>query len=122
VIEGFVQQLSDGDCPIMVSTRNLRIDHYEAVEGQSVKVVLANPLKMRAIAPAKIRNDKVDAWVLAFLLHGGLVAEGYVPPKEVRELRALVRHRMQLIRSATIIKNRVHSLLDGYGFRHRRFR
>jgi len=117
-IEGFVRMLSEGDSVVMESTGNLWVNLYEAVEGRGVKVVLANPLKMKAIALAKIRNDKVDARVLAFLLRGGLVAECYVPPKEVRELRALVRHRMQLVRSATIVKNRVHSLLDRYGFRH----
>jgi transposase len=46
------------------------------------------------------------------------VAECYVPPRDVRELRTLVRHRVQLARSATIVKNRVHSLLDRYGLKH----
>jgi transposase len=41
-----------------------------------------------------------------------LVAECYVPPKDVREIRA------SLVRIATIVKNRVHSLLDRYGLRH----
>jgi transposase len=68
-----------------------------AVEAKGVRAVLANPLKMRAIASAKIRNDKVDAKVLAYLLRGGLVAECYDPPRDVRELRALVRHRLQLV-------------------------
>ncbi|MEM3547248.1 MAG: transposase [Candidatus Bathyarchaeia archaeon] len=73
---------------------------------------------MRAIASAKIKNDKVDAKVLAYLLRGGLVAECYVPPKEIRELRALVRHRVQLVRAVGVVKNRVHSLLDRYRFKH----
>jgi transposase len=66
---------------------------------------------------AKIKNDKVDARVLASLLRGGLVAECYVPPRDVRELRVLVRHRVQLVKSAGMVKNHVHSLLDRYGFR-----
>jgi transposase len=45
------------------------------------------------------------------------VAECYVPPRDVRELRVLVRHRVQLVKSAGMVKNRVHSLLDRYGFR-----
>jgi transposase len=117
-IEGFVKELSGGDCVVMESTGNLWLNLYEAVESQGVKAVLANPLKMKAIASAKIKNDKVDARVLASLLRGGLVAECYVPPRDIRELRALVRHRVQLARSATIVKNRVHSLLDKYGLRH----
>jgi transposase len=116
-IEGFVQQLSDGDAVVMESTGNLWLNLYQAVEAKGVKAVLANPLKMKAIASAKIKNDKVDAKVLASLLRGGLVAECYVPQRDVRELRGLVRHRVQLARSATMVKNRVHSLLDRYGFR-----
>ena len=117
-IEGFVRELSEGDAVVMESTGNLWLNLYEAVESQGVKAVLANPLKMKAIASARIRNDKVDARVLASLLRGGLVAECYVSPRDVRELRALVRHRVHLARSATIVKNRVHSLLDKYGLKH----
>jgi transposase len=102
----------------MESTGNLWVNLYDAVEEKGVDAVLANPLKMKAIASAKIKNDKVDARVLAYLLRGGLVAECYVPPKDVREIRALVRHRASLVRTATIVKNRVHALLDMYGLRH----
>jgi len=116
-IRRFVSRLSMGDAVVMESTGNLWVNLYEAVEANDVKAVLANPLKMRAIASAKIKNDKVDARVLASLLRGGLVAECYVPPRDVRELRALVRHRVQLVKSAGMVKNRVHSLLDRYGFR-----
>jgi len=117
-IEGFVRELSDDDAVVMESTGNLWINLYEAIEGNGVNAVLANPLKMKAIASARIRNDKVDARVLASLLRGGLVAECYVPPRDVRELRALVRHRLQLVRTAAMVKNRVHSSLDKYGLKH----
>jgi len=56
-IEGFVRELSEGDAVVMESTGNLWVNLYEAVEGKGVKAVLANPLKMRAIASARIRND-----------------------------------------------------------------
>ena len=111
-IERFVSQLSLGDRVVMESTGNLWVNLYDALEERGVSVVLANPLKMKAIASAKIKNDKVDARVLAYLLRGGLVAECYVPPKELRDLRALVRHRARLVRTKTAIKNRVHALLD----------
>lgn len=113
----FVSRLSGGELVVMESTGNLWFNLFEAVEAKGAKAILANPLKMKAIASAKIRNDKVDAKVLASLLRGGLVAECYVPPREIRELRALVRHRVQLVKTASMVKNRVHALIDRYGFR-----
>ena len=52
-IEGFVRELSDGDCVVIESAGNLWLNLYEAVEDMGVKAVLANPLKMKAIASAK---------------------------------------------------------------------
>lgn len=118
-IDGFVSELSVGDRVVMESTGNLWVNLYEAVEAEGVSVVLANPLKMKAIASARIKNDKVDARVLAHLLRGDLVAESYVPPRELRDVRALVRHRAGLVRVRTIVKNRVHALIDKYGLKHR---
>jgi transposase len=78
---------------------------------------LENPLKTKAIASARIKTDKVDARILAHLLRGDLVAECYVPPRDLREIRALVRHRASLVRARTTVKNRVHAFLDVHGLR-----
>ena len=107
-----------GDRVVMESTGNLWVNLYDALEESGISVVLANPLKMKAIASAKIKNDKVDARILAYLLRGDLVAESYVPPREVGDLRSLVRHRARLVRMRVAVKNRVHALLDRYGFKH----
>src|SRR4030042_5504484 len=40
-----------------------------------------------------------------------------VPPRDIREIRALVRHRAALVRMRATVKNRVHAIIDGYGFR-----
>ncbi|HDO41356.1 MAG TPA: IS110 family transposase [Candidatus Bathyarchaeota archaeon] len=117
-ISMFLSRLSLGDRVVMESTGNLWVNLYDALEERGFSVVLANPLKMKAIASAKIKNDKVDARILAYLLRGDLVAESYVPSREVRDLRVLVRYRASLVRARTAIKNRVHSLLDRYGLKH----
>lgn len=99
---------------VIESTGNLWIRLYTRLEEAGVKVVLANPKKTKAIAEARLKNDKVDARTLADLLRADLVAPCYVPPKEIRELRSLIRHRMNLTRDLTRVKNRIHSLLDKY--------
>jgi len=75
------------------------------------KVSLSNPVKNKAIASAKVKTDKVDSIMLATLLRGGFLAESYVPPSEIIELRELVRHRANLVRERTRIKNLIHSYI-----------
>jgi len=101
----------------MESTGSVWSTLYNNLDERRIPVVLANPLKTRAIASARIKTDKVDARILAHLLRGDLVAECYVPPRELREIRALVRHRAGLVRMRSTVKNRVHALLDEHGLR-----
>jgi hypothetical protein len=46
-----------------------------------------------------------------------LIAESYVPQGNVREMRALVRHRLSLVQMRTMVKNKVHAILDKYSYR-----
>lgn len=42
------------------------------------------------------------------------MAESYVPDKQTRARRALLRHRASIVKTRTEIKNRIHNLLDKY--------
>ena len=70
-------------------------------------VTLSNPLKTKAIAESKVKTDKVDSLTLANLLRGGYIAESYIPPMELMQLREMVRYRASLVRVRSIIKNRI---------------
>jgi transposase len=59
----------------------------------------------------------LDARTLADLLRADLVYQSYVPTKEFREKRSLVRHRISLVRNRTMLENKVHSLLDKYDYK-----
>lgn len=84
---------------------------YDRIEQQGFSVKVAHPLKTKAIASARIKTDAMDAGVLAHLLRADLVPESYVPSKEVRELRSLVRRRASLVRQRSHLKHQVHSIL-----------
>ena len=116
-IQHLISMLTVDDQVVMESTGNLWLNLYDALDHKSIKVVLANPLKTKAIASAKIKTDKVDARILAHLLRADLVAESYVPQGSIREMRALVRHRLSLVKMRTMIKNKVHAVIDKYGYR-----
>jgi transposase len=74
-------------------------------------VVLAHPKRVRAIAAARIKTDRIDATIWAHLARADLLPIAYAPPVEVRELRELVRHRAKRVRERTRHKNRVHRVL-----------
>lgn len=76
------------------------------------KVVLSNPAKNRIIADAQIKNDRVDAKALATLLRGDFVSTVHVPCKEVRQKKNTVRQRLWLARLRTMVRNRIHTVLD----------
>ena len=88
---------------------------YEILEGRGYKVKLANPQKTKAIAYAKVKTDSIDASTLADLLRANLVAESYIPPKEVRALRELTRMRKIATKQRTQSENRLHALLTKKG-------
>jgi hypothetical protein len=58
---------------------------------------LVHPLQCEAIASARLNNDKVDAAILAQLLRADLLPEAWIGPPAVRQLRAMLRHRVQLV-------------------------
>jgi transposase len=104
-----------GKCEAVVeSTANMWIRIHDTLEDNGINTVLTNPYKTRIIAEAKIKSDKLDARILADLLRSGLVCQSYVPSKEFREKRSLIRHRISLVRNRTLLENKVHSLLDKY--------
>jgi transposase len=54
---------------------------------------------------------------LAHLLRTDLLPEAWIAPPEVRDLRALLRHRARLVRLSTSLKTRIHAVLADRGFR-----
>src|SRR5690348_3040870 len=76
---------------------------------------LVHPLRCKAIASARLKNDKVDAAILAQLLRADLLPEAWIAPPPVRQLRALLRHRASLIRLGTQLRNRIHAVAADHG-------
>ena len=87
----------------------------ELLEDAGYDVHLAHPLRTRAIAAARVKTDAVDAKTLAHLLRADLLPEAYVAPRELRDLRELLRHRIALTAMRAALKNRVHAILAKHG-------
>jgi Transposase len=77
----------------------------ELLEDAGYDIHLAHPLRTRAIAAARVKTDAVDAKTLAHLLRADLLPEAYVAPRDLRDVRELLRHRIALTRMRSALKN-----------------
>jgi transposase len=84
---------------------------HDLLEGMVGEVVIAHPLRTKAIASAKVKTDKIDATTLAQLLRADLIPKAYIAPPEIRDLRELLRYRASMVRIRTRVKNKVHAIL-----------
>jgi transposase len=87
----------------------------ELLDDLELEAHLAHPSGCKAIASARLKDDRVDARTLAQLLRADLLPEAWIAPAGVRELRTLLRHRVALVRLRTSAKNRIHALLADAG-------
>jgi transposase len=87
----------------------------ELLEDYGFDPHLVHPSRCKAIASARLKNDKVDAAILGQLLRADLLPEAWIAPPPVRALRALLRHRVALVRLRTRLRNRIHAIVADYG-------
>ena len=50
------------------------------------------------------------------LLRADLLPEAWIAPADVRQLRALIRHRISLVRLGTGLRNRIHAVAADHGY------
>jgi transposase len=82
------------------------------VEPHVGRVLIANTRRVRAIAEAKVKTDKVDAATLCELLDAGFLPSVWQPDAATRALRGLLGRRERLVRARTRAKNAVHAALQ----------
>jgi transposase len=93
---------------------------YDLLLPLAERVVVANPIKVKQIAQARVKTDIRDTLILARLLAANLVPDVWVPPAHVRELRQLLSQRRQLVETHTQIVNRMHSVAHRHHLKHER--
>ncbi|WP_187435384.1 IS110 family transposase [Bradyrhizobium cytisi] len=112
-LEGFGKSLQRIDEVVIEATGNCMA--VSRVLSPFVKrVVIANPLQVKAIAHAHVKTDKVDAGTLASLYAAGYLPEIWTPDAATERLRRLIARRYQVVRHRTRIKNEVHAILHAH--------
>jgi len=87
----------------------------DVLEDMGMIVYLANAREVKAIAHARVKNDKIDAEVLCDLLRSDLLPESYRSSRTAREWKELIRFRASLVHMRTQVKNKIHALLGRNG-------
>src|SRR5215475_14317001 len=82
---------------------------WNVLEGRFL-LLLVNPRHLKKVPGRK--TDVSDAEWIAQLLQCGLLRGSFVPPRSLRNLRDLTRHRAQLAGEHTRVANRIHKLLE----------
>jgi len=108
-----IAQRYEGSEAVLEATSN----YYAIYDRLSdyLEVAVANPLELSWITESSQKTDEIDAQKLAELQRADIVPESYVPPEEIRSLRALTRGREHLVDERTKWKNEVHAVLDQHG-------
>ena len=83
----------------------------DLMESLGVRMKVAHPQQVKAIAKAKIKTDKRDSLMLAHLLRMDLIPEVYRRCPENRLSQRVFRHRVSYVRMRTQLKNRIYCLL-----------
>lgn len=87
----------------------------DMMKEKEIPVHVAHAYKVKLIAEARVKTNKVDARVLGQLLRAKFIPEVYVPSPEMRMWKEVVRGRGGLIRMRTQAYNKIHSILDRNG-------
>lgn len=83
---------------------------WNVLEGEGFRLLLVNPAQVKALQGRK--SDRRDAKRIAEFLQDGRLDAGFVPPREIRELRQLLRHRLNLLKQRTEVHNQIRDLFE----------
>lgn len=95
----------------MESTASYWKPLYNILESSNLNAMVVNARHMKAVPGRK--TDVKDAEWIADLLQHGLLQPSYIPDKDQRELRELVRYRKSLVGERTRELNRLQKMLEG---------
>lgn len=95
----------------MESTGSFWKPIYNLLEMENIEVLVVNAKRIKNVPGRK--TDVKDAEWIADLLRHGLLQGSFIPSREQRELRELIRYRRSLIEERAREINRIQKVLEG---------
>ena len=83
---------------------------WNVLEDQGFHLLLVNPAQVKALAGRK--SDGRDARRIAEYLQDGRLDGSFVPGAEVRDLRMMLRHRVDLLEQRNQVHNHIRDLFE----------
>jgi transposase len=83
---------------------------WNVLEDEGFRLLLVNPAQVKALAGRK--SDGRDAQRIAEYLQDGRLDGSFVPTAEVRQLRAMLRHRISLLEQRNEVHNHIRDLFE----------
>ncbi len=116
IIRGFFETLR-GNCKVVVEATGNWYWLVDLLQSLNLDVSLANPLQTKAIAYARVKTDKIDAKTLTHLLRTDLLPTCWIPEKEQRNNRDMLRSRLTLVKIRTQCKNIIRGMLEKFNIK-----
>lgn len=109
------KHLTRQDAVVLEMTTNTYL-FYDTLLPQVHSVTVVHPPHVALITRAQVKTDRKAALGLAQLHAAGLLVGIWIPPQEVRDLRALLAQRRKMVGMQTQAKNRLHAVLHRHHF------
>lgn len=119
-LEGWLKKNLSGSEHVVIESTTNAWHVYDLLEPLAERVLVANPIKVKQIAFARVKTDIRDTLILARLLAANLVPVVWVPPQHIRQMRQLLSQRRQMVETHTQILNRMHSTAHRHHLKHER--
>ena len=105
--------LKQSDCEMvaMESTGPYWKPVYNLLESKEIPAIVVNAAHMKALPGRK--TDVKDAEWISDLLRHGLLRASFIPDREQREMRELVRYRKSMVEERARELNRLQKILEG---------
>ena len=104
------KHLTPQDAVVLEMTTNT-YTVYDLLKPYVHSVTVVHPPHVALIVRAQVKTDKKAALTLAQLHAAGLLPAVWIPPVEIRDLRAVLAQRFKMARLHAQAKNRLHAFL-----------
>lgn len=113
-MDSFRKDLSKEDVVGVEAVGNTRY-FVDEIKDYVKEIKVINPLQFSVISKSVKKTDKHDARMIAEFLSKGMIPEVRLKERKTSQINSLANTRDKLVKLRSILKNKIHNLLNSYG-------